>query len=111
MQGLQPGCASGMLEGCSCTPPFMTDSTVLPARRGLKFGHRATPYVFAFFMAGIMAMLMCLVITAAHAGVDKAYLGRVLEAYLLAMPVAFCCVLVVRPLVLRLVALTVHPPG
>lgn len=68
------------------------------------------PYVFAFFMSGIMAMLMCLVITAAHAGIDAAYPGRVLHAYLLAMPVAFCCILVVRPVVLRLVAMTVHPP-
>ncbi len=80
-----------------------------PARRW-KLGHRATPFVFAFFMAGIMAMLMCLVITAAHGGVGEGYLAQVLEAYLLAMPVAFCCVLMVRPLVLRLVALTVHPP-
>ena len=80
-----------------------------PARRGLKFAPRATPFVFAFFMAGIMALLMCLVITAAHAGIGEGYLGLVLDAYLLAMPVAFCCVLVVRPLVLRLVALTVHP--
>mgnify|MGYP003740213845 CR=1 FL=1 len=89
----------------------MTDPVPFPVRRGLKLDHRATPYVFAFFMAGIMAMLMCMVITAANAGMDGAYVGRVLEAYLLAMPVAFCCVLVVRPLVLRLVALTVHPPG
>lgn len=88
----------------------MTDSTVLPARRGLKFGHRATPYVFAFFMAGIMAMLMCLVITAANAGLDAHYPARVFGAYRLAMPTAFCCILVVRPLVMRLVALTVHPP-
>ena len=99
-----------MLIRCARNARLMTDSTA-SARRGLKLSHRTTPYVFAFFMAGIMAMLMCLVITAAHAGVDGAYLARVLQAYALAMPVAFCCVLVVRPLVLRLVALTVHPPG
>lgn len=85
--------------------------TASVARARWKFGHGATPYVFAFFMAGIMAMLMCLVITASHGGLGEGYLPRVLDAYLLAMPVAFCCVLIVRPLVVRLVALTVHPPG
>lgn len=75
-----------------------------------KLDARATPFVFAFFMSSIMALLMCLVITAANAGIDAGYAARVLAAYQLAMPVAFCCVLVVRPLVARLVALTVHPP-
>ncbi len=75
-----------------------------------KLGARATPFVFAFFMASIMAMLMCLVITAANAGITADYPARVLGAYQLAMPTAFCCVLMVRPLVMRLVAWTVHPP-
>jgi hypothetical protein len=74
-----------------------------------KLGARTTPYVFAFFMASIMAMLMCLVITAANAGIHADFPARVLIAYQLAMPTAFCCVLAVRPLVMRLVALTVHP--
>ncbi|WP_313342045.1 DUF2798 domain-containing protein [Stenotrophomonas sp.] len=74
-----------------------------------KLGARTTPYVFAFFMASIMAMLMCLVITAANAGIHADFPARVLAAYQLAMPTAFCCVLAVRPLVMRLVALTVHP--
>jgi hypothetical protein len=55
-------------------------------------------------------MLMCLVITAANAGVGADYPARVLGAYQLAMPTAFCCVLMVRPVVMRLVAWTVHPP-
>jgi hypothetical protein len=80
------------------------------AARRWKLGTRSTPYVFAFFMASIMAMLMCLVITAANAGLDAQYPARVFGAYQLAMPTAFCCILVVRPLVMRLVALTVHPP-
>lgn len=78
-------------------------------RPRLKLGVRATPYVFAFYMSSIMALLMCFVITAANAGVTADYLGNVLKAYQLAMPVAFVCVLMVRPLVIRLVALTVHP--
>lgn len=74
-----------------------------------KLHPRATPIVFAFFMASIMAMLMCLVITAANAGIDGQLPMRVLSAYCLAMPTAFCCVLLVRPVLMRLVALTVHP--
>lgn len=77
--------------------------------RPRKLGARATPYVFALYMSSIMAMLMCFVITAANSGIDEHYLGNVLRAYQLAMPVAFACVLVVRPIVVRLVALTVHP--
>jgi len=77
--------------------------------RSRKLRSTATPYVFALYMSAIMALLMCFVITAATAGIDEAYLGNVLKAYRLAMPVAFVCVLFVRPLVLRLVALTVHP--
>lgn len=79
------------------------------AVRRRKLGVRATPYVFAFYMSSIMAMLMCFVITAANSGVGEHYLSNVLKAYQLAMPVAFACVLVVRPLVIKLVALTVHP--
>ncbi|WP_413616556.1 DUF2798 domain-containing protein [Halomonas cupida] len=75
-------------------------------RRGLP--HRLTPVVFAFYMAGIMAFLMCLVITAANGGVGPGYLETVLDAYALAMPVAFLCVLVVRPVVVRLVTLTIE---
>ncbi|MGH8382965.1 DUF2798 domain-containing protein [Pseudomonas sp.] len=78
-------------------------------RRRRKLGVRTTPYVFAFYMSAIMALLMCFVITAANAGIDAYYLSNVLKAYQLAMPVAFACVLVVRPIVLKLVAWTVHP--
>ena len=68
---------------------------------------RYTPLVFAFFMAGIMAMLMCFVIVGANSGLSTGYLLRVLHAYALAMPVAFICVLIVRPVVMKLVSLTV----
>lgn len=67
-----------------------------------------TPVVFAFFMSGIMAMLMCLVIVGANSGLGPGYLGRVMKSYELAMPVAFVCVLLVRPIVVRLVAVTVR---
>lgn len=60
-------------------------------------------------MSTIMAFLMSLVITAANAGIEHDYLSNVLHAYQLAMPVAFLCILVVRPIVVRLVSFTVHP--
>ena len=74
-----------------------------------KLTARATPYVFAFYMATIMAFLMSLVITAANSGIDANYLSNALSAYRLAMPVAFLCILVVRPVVVRLVSVTVLP--
>ncbi|HWV13858.1 MAG TPA: DUF2798 domain-containing protein [Cellvibrio sp.] len=75
---------------------------------GRKLHPRYTPLAFAIFMSTIMAFLMSLVITATNQGVDSHLLGNSLHAYMLAMPVAFVCVLVVRPLVLRLVSLTVR---
>ncbi|AHF66554.1 DUF2798 domain-containing protein [Pseudomonas cichorii] len=73
-----------------------------------RFPSRATPYVFAFYMATIMAFLMCLVITLAESGLDEHYMENVMNAYRVAMPAAFFCVIVVRPMVARLVAWTVH---
>ncbi|KQT38127.1 DUF2798 domain-containing protein [Methylophilus sp. Leaf414] len=69
---------------------------------------RFTPYVFAFFMAGIMAFLMSMVIVAANSGIHSGYIWRVLHAYTLAMPVAFFCVLIVRPVVMHLVSVVVY---
>ncbi len=83
--------------------------TASATTRRRKLGVRATPYVFAFYMSSIMALLMCFVITAANSGINEYYLGNVLKAYQLAMPVAFACVLVVRPIVIKLVSWTVHP--
>ncbi|MEI7049332.1 DUF2798 domain-containing protein [Pseudomonas koreensis] len=84
-----------------------TTDALYPTRR--KLSPRTTPYVFALYMATIMAFLMSLVITAANSGIDNDYLGNALHAYKLAMPVAFLCILVVRPIVIKLVAMTVHP--
>jgi len=84
-------------------------SPTAPAQSPRKLSARATPYVFALYMATIMAFLMSLVITAANSGIESDYLSNALHAYKLAMPVAFLCILVVRPIVVKLVALTVHP--
>jgi hypothetical protein len=75
----------------------------------LRFPKHLTPYVFALYMATIMAFLMCLVITVAEFGIGEDYMKNVMNAYRVAMPSAFVCVLIVRPLVARLVAWTVHP--
>ena len=43
-----------------------------------------------------------------NTGLGAGYLQRVLRSYMFAMPVAFCCVMLVRPLVGRMVAATVE---
>ena len=78
------------------------------SRRDWRLPPRATPVVFAFWMATIMAALMCSVITVANTGWTPGVLGRIARAYVLAMPVAFCCVMLVRPLAVRLVKLCVR---
>lgn len=78
------------------------------ARSRYKLHKRYTPVVFAFYMALVMAFLMCCVIVLANGGATPGYWWRVLKAYAIAMPAAFACVLLVRPLVMRLVAATVH---
>lgn len=78
----------------------------LPASR--KLHPRFTHIVFAFYMSGIMAFLICMVVTAANRGFSDQYLLQVLNAYKLAMPVAFVCVMIVRPLVVKLVSWTVQ---
>lgn len=73
-----------------------------------RFPKPLTPYVFALYMATIMAFLMCLVITLAEFGYTEHYVENVMNAYRVAMPSAFVCVLVVRPIVVRLVGWTVR---
>ncbi len=74
----------------------------------LKLPRHMTPYVFAFYMATIMAFLMCSIITWAQFGFTGDYFANVLKAYRVAMPSAFVCVLLARPVVMRLVALSVR---
>ncbi|WP_110946751.1 DUF2798 domain-containing protein [Pseudomonas bohemica] len=85
----------------------MTEAIARKTHR-LRFPKRLTPYVFALYMATIMAFLMCLVITLAEFGLSEHYMENVMNAYRVAMPSAFVCVLVVRPIVARLVGWTVH---
>ncbi|RUR35447.1 DUF2798 domain-containing protein [Vreelandella populi] len=73
-----------------------------------KLHPRFTPVVFAFYMSTIMAFLMTLLITAVNAGINEHYFSQVWQAYRVAMPCAFLCILMVRPLVARLVQLTIR---
>jgi hypothetical protein len=72
-----------------------------------KLPAKFTPIVFAFYMSAIMAFLMSLIIVAANSGITDHYLAQVIHAYSIAMPSAFFCILLVRPLVMKLVKLTV----
>lgn len=83
----------------------MQDSTLQTSSR--KLPPKYMPIVFAFYMSLIMAFLMSLIIVAANSGVAGHYLEQVLHAYRIAMPSAFVCILIVRPLVMRLVKHTV----
>ncbi|NWB96475.1 DUF2798 domain-containing protein [Pseudomonas gingeri] len=85
----------------------MTARTTANSAR-FRFPTHTAPYLFALYMATIMAFLMCLVITAAEFGMNEHYLGNVMSAYRVAMPSAFICVLIVRPIVARLVSWTVR---
>lgn len=71
----------------------------IPAR----FGQLA----FAFYMAALMAFLMTMVLVFINTGFDEHFWQRALRSYLIAMPIAFICVLLVRPLVVKLIQVTV----
>lgn len=73
-----------------------------------KLHAKYTPWVFAFYMSSIMAFLMSFIIVATNSGIGNQYLAQVLHAYRIAMPSAFVCILIVRPLVMRLVKHTVN---
>ncbi|MBI3898710.1 MAG: DUF2798 domain-containing protein [Gammaproteobacteria bacterium] len=73
-----------------------------------KLPKQFTAILFAFYMSAIMAFLMCLAITLINTGYGGNFFTRAMQAYLVAMPMAFVCVLIVRPLVMQLVGWTVE---
>jgi hypothetical protein len=85
------------------------NSSDSPRRATWRLPSRLAPVAFSFYMAGIMAFLMSVALTAINTGLGDGYLMRVLRAYALALPVGFLGVMAARPLVLRLVAWTVAP--
>ena len=70
---------------------------VIPAR----FAH------IAFYMAGIMAFLMSIILVWINTGWDDGFFDRVLHSYVITMPIAGCCVIMVQPLVQKLINFTV----
>lgn len=85
----------------------MTDE-VTKKNTNVRLPKHTSPYIFALYMATIMAFLMSLVITYAEFGMGVNYMINVMNAYKVAMPAAFVCILVVRPIVVKLVGMTVH---
>ncbi len=73
----------------------------------LKLPKKATPVVFSFYMAAIVAAVMSLALTAVNSGIGDGYVGRAFSAYSIGFPVAFISVLIVRPIVIKLVSITV----
>jgi len=53
---------------------------------------------------------MSMAIVASSTGIHDGYPVRVIHSYALAMPVAFICVLIVRPIVVKLVSILVRKP-
>lgn len=74
-----------------------------------KLPAQLTQVVFAFYMSAIMSVLMCTVVTVVNRGFSMELPVQVAQAYMLAFPIAFCCVLMVRPVVTLLVRHTVQP--
>lgn len=83
------------------------NSTVKGITMKLQLPKKYTHIAFAFYMSAIMAMLMCIVIVALNTGVNGDYFYRVIKAYELAMPSAFVFIQMVRPVVIKLVELTI----
>lgn len=75
-----------------------------------KLPSKLTGAAFAFYMSAIVALIMTAALTALNVGVDRDFSTSVLRGYLVAWPVAFLSVLLVRPLVVRLVSWTVDSP-
>jgi hypothetical protein len=83
------------------------NSPLTPTARK-KLPARFSTVVFSFYMAALMTCFMCFVIVGANTGLHNGYLARVWHTYQFAMPVAFICVLIVRPIALKLLDLTVE---
>lgn len=63
--------------------------------------------VFSFYASAIMVLIVSGVLVMFNTGWDSGYPARLVKAYLITWPVAFCSLLAVRPLVSKLVGMTV----
>ncbi len=82
--------------------------TTASPRKGIKLPARLSQVVFAFYMSAIMSVLMCTVVTVVNKGISTELPLQIFQAYCLAAPIAFCCVMMVRPVVNFLVRNTVR---
>lgn len=73
-----------------------------------KLPYRCTPFAFAFYMASMMGLLMCAAIVAIQTNLQSGYVNRVLHTYVFVVPIAFFCILLVKPLVMKLTGLTIQ---
>lgn len=80
------------------------------APRPLKLPPRFAGMAFAFYMSAIVALIMTITLTALRGSIGADFVAVVLRGYAVAWPVAFVSVMAVRPVVLRLVGMTVAPP-
>lgn len=97
-----------MNQSRTSQPPIPQHQNLQSQPNGARKLHpKFTPLVFAFYMSLIMAFLMSMIIVAANSGIADHYLAQVIHAYSIAMPSAFFCILLVRPLVMQMVKLTV----
>jgi hypothetical protein len=83
---------------------------MLKSLDAFKLPPKYTGVAFAFYMSAIVAFIMTAALTALNAGTGAHFIEDVLRGYVVAWPVAFVSVLLVRPLVLKLVQWTVASP-
>lgn len=62
--------------------------------------------LFSFYASGIMVLLVSSLLVSINTGLDSGWPMRLLRAYVITWPIAFLTLLVVRPLVMKLVAMS-----
>ena len=72
------------------------------------FPARFAPFLFGFFLSGIMSCIVSGIATWREIGLNELFVRSWMGAWSVSWPVAFCIVLVVAPIVRRLVQLLVE---
>jgi uncharacterized membrane protein required for colicin V production len=75
-----------------------------------KLPTKYTPVATSFWMACTLSLLMSGVITFINTGLAQGFISRWMHAWVIAFPVAFFVAYTLRPVVLKLVSLTVQSP-
>ena len=76
----------------------------------LKLPPRFAGAAFAFYMSAIVALIMTIALTVVNVGLSQDLPAKVIQGYVIAWPIAFGSVLLVRPVVIKLVSWTVALP-